>query len=99
MSTTREKFDKAVKIIQELPKEGPFQPNTNEKLKFYGLFKQVTVGKNTTKRPGLLDFVGKAKWDAWNDLGDMTAEEAMEQYVEEYEKMEKKIREMGLVPE
>jgi len=78
---------------------GPYQPSTDEKLKFYGFFKQVTVGKNNTKRPGILDFVGKAKWDAWNALGDMTEEEAMEQYVEEFEKMENKMREMGLVPE
>ncbi|ODM92257.1 Acyl-CoA-binding domain-containing protein 5 [Orchesella cincta] len=98
MANTKEKFDRAVKIIQELPKDGPYQPTTDEKLKFYGLFKQVTVGKNNTKRPGLLDFVGKAKWDAWNGLGEMTADEAMEQYVEEFEKMEQKMREMGLVP-
>jgi len=97
MATLQEKFDKAVKMIQDLPKEGPYQPNNDEKLKFYSLFKQATVGKVNTKRPGMLDFVGKAKWDAWDALGDMSAEEAMEKYVEEYEKMEGKMKELGLV--
>lgn len=78
---------------------GPYQPSTDEKLKFYGLFKQATVGKNDTKRPGMLDFVGKAKWDAWTALGEMTAEEAMEQYVAVYEQMEQKMRDLGLVPQ
>lgn len=78
---------------------GPYQPSTDEKLRFYGFFKQATIGKNNTKRPGILDFVGKAKWDAWAGLQDMTAEEAMEQYIAVYEEMEKKMRDLGLVPQ
>ena len=27
---------------------------------------QVTVGDCNTARPGMMDFAGKAKWDAWN---------------------------------
>ena len=27
---------------------------------------QVTVGDCNTTRPGMMDFAGKAKWDAWN---------------------------------
>lgn len=27
-------------------------------------------------RPSFFDFVGKAKWDAWNSLGDMPQSEA-----------------------
>ena len=52
----------------------PTHPATgNEaKLKIYALFKQATSGKVTTSRPGMMDFVGRAKWDAWNALGDMT---------------------------
>ena len=33
---------------------------------------QATVGKCNTKKPGVFDFVGQAKWSAWSDLGDMT---------------------------
>ena len=43
----------------------------NESLVLYYLFFQATVGKCTTSRPGMIDFVGRAKWDSWNKLGDM----------------------------
>ena len=32
---------------------------------------QATVGQCSTRRPGMMDFVGRAKWDSWNNLGDM----------------------------
>ena len=39
--------------------------SNEEKLEFYALFKQGTVGDVNTERPGMLDMKGKAKWDAW----------------------------------
>lgn len=48
----------------------------------YALFKQATTGSVTTKRPGMMDFVGRAKWDAWNSLGNMTQEEAQKAYIQ-----------------
>ena len=33
---------------------------------------QATVGKCNVAKPGMMDFVGKAKWEAWNTLGDMS---------------------------
>ena len=39
--------------------------SNEDKLEFYGLFKQGTVGDVNTERPGMLDMKGKAKWDAW----------------------------------
>jgi len=33
---------------------------------------QSTIGANTTKKPGMMDFVGKAKWDAWTALGSLS---------------------------
>lgn len=47
----------------------------------YALFKQSTTGSVNTKRPSMVDFVGRAKWDAWNSLGTMTQEEAQSAYV------------------
>ena len=35
-------------------------------------FFQATIGKVNSSRPGMMDFVGRAKWDAWNKLGDIT---------------------------
>ncbi|XP_046856101.1 enoyl-CoA delta isomerase 2-like [Xenia sp. Carnegie-2017] len=34
-----------------------------------------------TPKPGTLDFVGKAKWNAWNDLGDLSQVDAQKQYI------------------
>lgn len=33
---------------------------------------QATEGPCNTPKPGMLDFVNKAKWDAWKSLGDIS---------------------------
>ncbi|CAE6456319.1 unnamed protein product [Rhizoctonia solani] len=76
------KFDKAVAIVQAMPKDGPVQPSQEDKLAFYKYFKQATAGDVDTPRPGLLDFVGKAKWDAWKSAEGTSKEEAQAKYVE-----------------
>ncbi|XP_072177086.1 acyl-CoA-binding domain-containing protein 6-like [Diadema setosum] len=50
-------------------------------LYFYARFKQATQGKCNIPRPGMFDFQGKQKWDAWNGLKDMSKEEAMKEYI------------------
>lgn len=30
------------------------------------------IGPCNTKKPGLFDIVGQAKWNAWNQLGDLS---------------------------
>ncbi|XP_077365004.1 acyl-CoA-binding domain-containing protein 5A isoform X2 [Festucalex cinctus] len=80
---TQQRFDAAVKVIKSLPPNGSFQPSNDMMLKFYSYYKQATVGKCNIARPGFWDAVGKAKWNAWNSLGEMTKEEAMAAYVEE----------------
>ncbi|KAK7197082.1 acyl-CoA binding protein [Novymonas esmeraldas] len=57
------------------------------KLKFYGLFKQATVGDVNTDRPGIFDYAGKAKWDAWSKLKGMSLLDAKRMYVSEYKMM------------
>jgi len=76
------KFNKAVAIVQALPKDGPVQPSTDDKLKFYAYFKQATIGDVNIARPGLLDFSGKAKWDAWKGVEGTAKEVAQQKYVE-----------------
>ncbi|XP_052339973.1 acyl-CoA-binding domain-containing protein 5A-like isoform X1 [Oncorhynchus keta] len=77
------RFDAAVKVIQSLPPDGSFQPSNDMMLKFYSYYKQSTLGPCNTPRPGFWDPMGKVKWDAWNDLGEMPKEEAMIAYVDE----------------
>ncbi|XP_031721179.1 acyl-CoA-binding domain-containing protein 5-like isoform X3 [Anarrhichthys ocellatus] len=78
------KFVAAVKVIRSLPEEGPFQPSDDMMLMFYSYYKQATSGPCNIPRPnGFWDTSGKAKWDAWSSLGNMTKEEAMRNYVED----------------
>jgi acyl-CoA-binding protein len=54
----------------------------DELLQIYSLFKQGTVGDNNTEKPGMLDFKGKAKWEAWNKLKGKSKEQAQTEYIE-----------------
>ncbi|GMR29842.1 hypothetical protein PMAYCL1PPCAC_00037 [Pristionchus mayeri] len=76
------KFNAAVEIIQKLPKTGPLQTSNDDKLKFYSLFKQATIGDVNTERPSFFSPVERAKWDAWEKVKGLSKEEAMKQYVE-----------------
>jgi acyl-CoA-binding protein len=53
-----------------------------EKKEMYALYKQATRGDATGERPGILDFVGRAKWDAWDELRGMPSDAAMRSYAE-----------------
>lgn len=56
--------------------------SNEELLDLYKYYKQATVGDCNTARPGMLDFKGKAKWDAWDGIKGTTKEAAMEKYIE-----------------
>nr|XP_040028354.1 acyl-CoA-binding domain-containing protein 5-B-like isoform X4 [Gasterosteus aculeatus aculeatus] len=82
------KFDAAVKVIQSFPEEGPFQPSDDMMLMFDGYYKQATLGPCNVPRPnGFWDPSGKAIWEAWSSLGSMTKKEAMENYVEDIQRI------------
>ena len=55
--------------------------SNEDKLEFYGLFKQATVGDVNTERPGMFDMKGKAKWDAWEAKKGMSSDDAKAAYV------------------
>ncbi|KAF7328046.1 Acyl-CoA-binding protein [Mycena kentingensis (nom. inval.)] len=76
------KFTKSVEIVKNLPKDGPVKPTQDDQLFFYSYYKQATIGDNTTTRPGMLDFVGKAKWDAWKKVEGTSKEDAQKFYVD-----------------
>ncbi|KAJ8522951.1 hypothetical protein ONZ45_g517 [Pleurotus djamor] len=75
-------FDRAVQIVQALPKTGPIQTDYEEKLEMYSLYKQATVGNVKAPRPGIFDMLGRAKWDAWAKHKDLESYEAKWMYVE-----------------
>jgi len=82
-----DRFSAAVRVIQTLPKDGPYQPSNSTKLRFYSLFKQGTEGKCTQGKPNVWNVVARAKWEAWNRLGDMDKNDAMAEYIEELKKI------------
>ncbi|WVR06379.1 hypothetical protein IAU60_003410 [Kwoniella sp. DSM 27419] len=74
-------FHRAVDIVQSLPKGGPVQTSYEEKLWLYSLYKQATEGDISIPRPGMLDILGKAKWDHWNKQKGIDKGEAKKSYV------------------
>lgn len=87
MATIEEKFNAAVNVIKGLPKNGSYQPSSAMLLTFYSYFKQATLGPCKQKKPAFWDVVGRAKWDAYNALGEMSKERAMQLYVDELKKI------------
>lgn len=79
------KFDEAVKHIN-MSSGSKKQLNNDEKLCFYKYYKQALYGDNTDPKPGVFDFVGLAKWNAWNTIRGMTKETAQQNYVDLYDK-------------
>lgn len=85
MSELKERFEEAVQYIQSA--EGDFQPSNELKLEFYGLYKQATEGDVHGKKPGMMDIVGRAKYNAWENMKGLSSEEAMARYVERLNKL------------
>ena len=56
-------------------------PDTGELLELYAFYKQGSSGDVTGSRPGMLDFKGRAKFDAWSGQKGMSKSQAMEAYV------------------
>jgi len=78
MSTLDEQFDQAVADSKKLPE----RPDNLTMLKIYALYKQASVGDVEGARPGFTDMVGRAKWDAWNELKGQSSEAAKQSYVD-----------------
>lgn len=74
----QKKFDKAVADSKKLTE----RPDNETLLKLYALYKQATEGDNETKKPGMMDMVGRAKWGAWDELKGTDSEDAMQQYID-----------------
>ncbi|KAI9476038.1 MAG: acyl-CoA-binding protein [Benjaminiella poitrasii] len=59
----------------------------DKKLYFYGLFKQATIGDCNIEKPGLFDFVARAKYDAWQGFKGLSFREARNLYIEALENL------------
>lgn len=78
MSDLASQFTAAAAQAQQLPSK----PDNETMLTLYALYKQATAGDVQGKRPGFTDFVGRAKFDAWEKNKGITQEQAMQNYVD-----------------
>ncbi len=78
MADLKAAFEKAVAESKSLPEK----PDNMTLLKIYALYKQATAGDVDGKRPGFTDMVGRAKWDAWNELKGKDDQSAMQEYID-----------------
>jgi diazepam-binding inhibitor (GABA receptor modulating acyl-CoA-binding protein) len=81
----KDKFEQAVVDSKELPS----RPNNDTLLKIYSLYKQATEGDINAEKPAMFDFVAQAKYNAWEKLKGMGAEDAMQQYIDVVEGLKK----------
>jgi diazepam-binding inhibitor (GABA receptor modulating acyl-CoA-binding protein) len=60
----------------------PERPDNMTLLKIYALFKQASSGDADGDRPGMTDFVARAKFDAWAELKGTSKDAAMQEYID-----------------
>lgn len=79
----QEQFTQAQADSKTLPE----RPDNMTLLKIYALYKQGSSGDAQGERPGMTDFVNRAKFDAWDALKGTSQDEAMQQYIDLIEEL------------
>ena len=77
MADLKTQFEQAAKDLMSLAE----RPDNETLLKLYALYKQGAEGDASGPKPGFFDFVGTAKYEAWEKLKGTSAEDAMTKYV------------------
>jgi diazepam-binding inhibitor (GABA receptor modulator, acyl-CoA-binding protein) len=72
-----DEFAEARDVVTKLPS----RPANDVLLRLYSLYKQGTIGDATGSRPGVFDFAGGAKYDAWKALAGTAPDDAQQRYV------------------
>ena len=72
-----ERFETAVEEVKNLPNK----PQQEDLLKLYGLYKRVTLGLCNIEKPWALQIEASLKWNAWNDVSQLTINQAMTTYI------------------
>ena len=78
MSDLEQQFEQAGIAAKSLPE----RPDNDTLLQMYALYKQGSSGDVSGDRPGFFDFVGLAKYEAWEKLGGTAQDTARQQYVD-----------------
>lgn len=85
MSTLKARFDRAAHAVLALKE----RPDNATLLKLYAYYKQATLGDVSGKRPGLIDFTGRAKYDAWAGIKGTSGNAAMQAYIDLVERLKR----------
>lgn len=78
-------FKDAQERVQKLPE----RPDNVSLLKLYALYKQGTEGDASGKKPGMMDFIKRAKFEAWEGVKGKSKDQAMQEYVNLVAELEK----------
>lgn len=78
MADLKAAFEKAQVDVKTLTK----RPSNDDLLFLYAYYKQAAEGDVKGSRPGMLDMVGRAKYDAWAKLKGTSSNDAMQKYVD-----------------
>ncbi|KAK9291445.1 hypothetical protein L1049_019393 [Liquidambar formosana] len=77
-----EEFSAATAFVAASAADRLSQKVSNDvQLQLYGLYKIATEGPCSTPQPSALKMTARAKWQAWQKLGAMPPEEAMQKYI------------------
>lgn len=79
----KSRFETAAREAQNLAKK----PDNTTLLQLYAWYKQATAGDVSGSRPGMLDAVGRAKYDAWAKVKGASKDNAMQSYITLVEKL------------
>ena len=83
MADLKTQFEQATKDIKSLTEK----PDNDTLLRLYALYKQGSEGDVSGAKPGFFDFVGTAKYEAWEKLAGAKPEDAMKKYVDLVKKL------------
>jgi acyl-CoA-binding protein len=78
MADLKTEFQKAAQEVMNLED----RPDNDTMLRLYALYKQGSEGDVSGPKPGFFDFVGTAKYEAWEKLAGTASEDAMRKYVD-----------------
>ena len=83
MADLKQQFDKSASEVKGLSE----RPDNDTMLRLYALYKQGSEGDLTGPKPGFFDFVGSAKYEAWEKMRGTASELAMRKYVDLVKKL------------
>ncbi|MGJ7902902.1 MULTISPECIES: acyl-CoA-binding protein [unclassified Lysobacter] len=83
MSDIQSAFEQAAKDVQSLTD----RPDNDTLLRLYALYKQGAEGDVSGPKPGFFDFVGTAKYEAWEKLKGTAQADAQKKYVDLVKKL------------